>query len=162
MGRALASREADQAGGDAKDQDPERRSVKAFHEVLILDRRRGDVHDGPMSDEKKPDPVDDLKKGLGLLFRAAKTAVDELQTGKLEEAVKTGAREVGRAIENVTSTIDEQIFHGKARAKTEAAPPPAVQDAPPPAAQDARDTVTDAQAPRTDTQTPGTDTRTPE
>ena len=91
-----------------------------------------------MSDEKKPDPVDDLKKGLGLLFRAAKTAVDDLPTGKLEEAVKTGAREVGRAIENVTSTIDEQIFHNKSHAKPPTAPPPtppataaAAPDAPP-------------------------------
>jgi hypothetical protein len=93
-----------------------------------------------MSDEKKPDPVDDLKKGLGLLFRAAKTAVDELPTGKLEEVVKTGAREVGRAIENVTSTIDEQIFHNKPHGKAQSAPPPAppttataAPDAPPPA-----------------------------
>jgi hypothetical protein len=79
-----------------------------------------------MSDEKKPDPVDDLKKGLGLLYRAAKNAVDEIPTGKIEEAVKTGAREVGRAIENVTGVIDEQIFHNKPRSK-----PPAASDAPP-------------------------------
>jgi len=63
-----------------------------------------------MADEKKPDPVDDLKRGLGLLFRAARTAVDELPTGKLEDAVKTGVREVGRAIENVADTIDKQLF----------------------------------------------------
>jgi hypothetical protein len=66
-----------------------------------------------MADDKKPDPVDDLKKGLGLLFRAARTAVDELPTGKLEAAVKSGAREVGRAIENVTQTIDKELFHKK-------------------------------------------------
>jgi hypothetical protein len=85
-----------------------------------------------MSDEKKPDPVDDLKKGLGLLYRAAKNAVDEIPTGKIEEAVKTGAREVGRAIENVTGVIDEQIFQNKPRSKPPTAPPPA-----PPAATDA-------------------------
>jgi hypothetical protein len=78
-----------------------------------------------MSDEKKPDPVEDLKKGLGLLYRAAKNAVDEIPTGKIEEAVKTGAREVGRAIENVTGVIDEQIFHNKPRSKPPTAPPPA-------------------------------------
>ena len=84
-----------------------------------------------MSDEKKPDPVDDFKKGLGLLYRAAKNAVDEIPTGKIEEAVKTGAREVGRAIENVTGVIDEQIFHNKPRSKPPSAPPP-TPDAPPP------------------------------
>jgi hypothetical protein len=40
-----------------------------------------------MSDEK-PKPVDDLKAGLGLLFRAAKGAVDRLPTDKLEDVVK--------------------------------------------------------------------------
>ncbi len=95
-----------------------------------------------MSDEKKPDPVDDLKKGLGLLFRAAKNAVDEIPTGKIEEAVKTGAREVGRAIENVTGVIDEQIFHNKPRSKppaasTAPAAPVAVAPTAPPTAADA-------------------------
>jgi hypothetical protein len=67
-----------------------------------------------MSDEqKKPDPVDDLKKGIGLLFRAAKTAVDQLPTGKLEKVVVSGVKEVGRAIENVTDQIDRQVFGGK-------------------------------------------------
>jgi hypothetical protein len=67
-----------------------------------------------MSDEqKKPDPVDDLKKGLGLLFRAAKTAVDQLPTNKLEKVVVSGVKEVGRAIENVTDQIDRQVFRGK-------------------------------------------------
>ena len=67
-----------------------------------------------MSDDaKKPDPVDDLKKGIGLLFRAAKTAVDQLPTGKLEKVVVSGVKEVGRAIENVTDQIDRQVFGGK-------------------------------------------------
>jgi hypothetical protein len=67
-----------------------------------------------MSDTpKKPeeaDPVEDLKKGLGLLFRAAKTAVEKLPTGKLEDVVLSGAREVGRAIENVTSTVEKTVL----------------------------------------------------
>jgi len=79
-----------------------------------------------MSDAKKPDPVDDLKKGVGLLFRAARHAVEDLPTGKLEEVVKTGVREVGRAIENVADTIDKQLF------KKDSAPPAASPDAPPP------------------------------
>jgi hypothetical protein len=64
-----------------------------------------------MSDDKKPDPIDDLRKGLGLLFRAAKSAVDQLPKDKFEEAVLTGAREVGRAIENVTEQIEKQVFN---------------------------------------------------
>ncbi len=85
----------------------------------VLDTSAERAHNEGMADDKKPDPVEDLKKGLGLLFRAAKTAVDELPTGKFEEAVKSGAREVGRAIENVTNTIDKELFHKKS------APPPA-------------------------------------
>jgi hypothetical protein len=61
----------------------------------------------------KPDPVDDLKRGLGLLFRAAKTVVDKLPSDRFEEMVVTGVREVGRAIENVTDQIDRQVFGGK-------------------------------------------------
>ena len=78
--------------------------------------------------EDKPDPIEDVRKGLGLLFRAAKSAVTALPTDKLEEAVLSGAREVGRAIENVTQTIDKQIFKG---GKPEASPPtPPTEGAP--------------------------------
>jgi hypothetical protein len=65
-----------------------------------------------MSDDnsEKPDPIEDVRKGLGLLFRAAKSTLEQLPTQKLEEAVVTGAREVGRAIENVTEAIDQQLF----------------------------------------------------
>ena len=67
-----------------------------------------------MPDDEKPNAVDDLKKGLGLLFRAAKTAVDKLALpdgSKLEDVVMSGAREVGRAVENVADTIDRELFH---------------------------------------------------
>jgi hypothetical protein len=68
-----------------------------------------------MSDEnsekpEKPDPIEDVRKGLGLLFRAAKSTLDQLPTRQIEEAVVTGAREVSRAIENVTGAIDKQLF----------------------------------------------------
>lgn len=72
---------------------------------------------------RKADPVEDLKKGLGLLFRAAKGAVDQLPTDKLEDAVKTGAREVGRAIENVTETIEKEVFGIPAKKKASGPPP---------------------------------------
>lgn len=62
-----------------------------------------------MTDEK-PTPLQDVRKGLGLLFRAAKTAVERLPTGGVEEVVATSAREVGRAIENVASAIEREVF----------------------------------------------------
>jgi len=58
-----------------------------------------------MSDEK-PKPVDDLKQGLGLLYRAAKGAVDKIPTDKIESAMKDGAKEVGKAFETVATELD--------------------------------------------------------
>ena len=51
-----------------------------------------------MSEERKegqptpdpPDPIEDVRKGLGLLFRAAKSAIESLPTAKVEDAVLTG------------------------------------------------------------------------
>jgi hypothetical protein len=60
--------------------------------------------------DEKPNPLEDLRKGLGLLFRAAKTTIEKLPTGELEEAVLTGAKEVGRAIENVAHTVEQQVL----------------------------------------------------
>jgi hypothetical protein len=62
------------------------------------------------SDDDKPDPIEDVRKGLGLLFRAAKTAAQKLPTKNLEEVVVSGAKEVGRAVENVANTIEKQVF----------------------------------------------------
>lgn len=67
-----------------------------------------------MSDEK-PNPLEDVRKGLGLLFRAAKTAAQKLPTTKVEEVVATGAREVTRAIENVATTIEREVFGQRPR-----------------------------------------------
>lgn len=77
-----------------------------------------------MSD--KPSPVDDLKEGLGLIFRAAKTAVEKLPTDKLEDVAKDAAKEVSRAFESLGNELD------KAFGKTPVAPPP------PPAPSDAQ------------------------
>ena len=78
-----------------------------------------------MSNEDKPDPLDDVKKGFGLLFRAAKTAVEKLPTKGLEDAVLSGAREVGRAVENVATTIEQTVFNKpKPAAPASHAPPP--------------------------------------
>lgn len=62
-----------------------------------------------MTDDKPPDPLSDVAKGLGLLFRAARTAARKLPTKDLEEVVATSAREVGRAIENVAATIERGV-----------------------------------------------------
>jgi hypothetical protein len=81
-----------------------------------------------MSDDK-PKPVDDLKQGLNLLFRAAKGAVDKIPTDKIEGAVKDGAKEVGKAFESVATEIDKVITNVTTRPGS--APPP---HQPPPAA----------------------------
>jgi hypothetical protein len=75
-------------------------------------------------DPEKPNPIDDLRKGFGLLFRAAKTTLEKLPTDQIEEAVLTGAKEVGRALENVQHSVEEQ-FLGKSAAPKKEEPPPA-------------------------------------
>lgn len=61
-----------------------------------------------MSDDKRK-PVDDLKQGLNLLFRAAKGAVDKIPTSKIEAAIKDGAKEVGQAFESVANEVDRVL-----------------------------------------------------
>jgi hypothetical protein len=75
-----------------------------------------------MSDE--PNPFSDVRRGLGLLLRAARTAARKWPTKDLEDAVATSAREVGRAIENVAVTIEREVF-GKAGSAKPPSPPPA-------------------------------------
>lgn len=74
-----------------------------------------------MSDDKSSKPVDDLKQGLNLLFRAAKGAVDKIPTDRIEGAVKDGAKEVGKAFETVAGELD------KAFSKATGSSPPAAQ-----------------------------------
>jgi hypothetical protein len=85
-----------------------------------------------MSDDR-PNPLTDVRKGLGLLFRAARTAVSRLPKGDLEEAVVTSAREVGRAIENVATTLEREVLGTRGRGeapKNDAAPAPPKADDP--------------------------------
>ncbi len=88
-----------------------------------------------MSDDDKPNPIEDVRKGLGLLFRAARTTLEKLPTRDLEEVVTTGVREVGRAIENVGKTIERDMFGGKGEAKPPEPPaePPKPDEPEPPA-----------------------------
>jgi hypothetical protein len=67
--------------------------------------------------DDKPNALDDVRKGLGLLFRAAKTTVEKLPTKDLEEVVVMSAREVGRAIESVGKTIEREVFGKKGEAE---------------------------------------------
>jgi hypothetical protein len=88
---------------------------------LGLDIARARAHHSGMATDPKPSALQDLTKGLGLLFRAAKTTLQKLPTGELEEAVITSAKEVGRAIENVTQTVshtvEKQIFRRPSEAQ---------------------------------------------
>ena len=66
-----------------------------------------------MTEEKPPNPLTDLRKGLGLLFRAATTTARKLPKTNLckeiEDAVVTSAREVGRAFESVAGAIEREV-----------------------------------------------------
>ncbi|HEX3772574.1 MAG TPA: hypothetical protein VHV30_16965 [Polyangiaceae bacterium] len=71
--------------------------------------------------DDRPNPLVDVAKGLGLLFRAARTVVAKIPTGELEEAVVTSAKEVGRAFESVASTLEREVL-GRARRPPEEPP----------------------------------------
>ena len=97
-----------------------------------------------MSDDK-PKPVDDLKEGLGLLFRAAKGAVESIPTeklegvtgkiegvaGKIEGVAKDAAKEVGRAFESIGGEVDKLIHPNKGSQPPQGAAPPAANAAAP-------------------------------
>lgn len=80
--------------------------------------------------EDKPKPVDDLKEGLGLLFRAAKGAVESLPTDKIENVAKDAAKEVGRAFESLGSELEKVIHPPRPGTQPPAAPPAASAAAP--------------------------------
>ena len=88
-----------------------------------------------MSDDD-PNPLVDVAKGLGLLFRAARTAAKKLPSKELEEVVLASAKEVGRAFENVAATIEREVFRGGSRDRSrgwtshDAPPDPHGADAP--------------------------------
>ena len=105
-----------------------------------------------MSDDERK-PVDDLKEGLGLIFKAAKGAVDKVaKKDKLEHVVKDvetvardAAKEVGRAFESIGNEIDKAF--GKSGPGVDAPPPP---EAKPPAAQADPEAPPEANAPPKD------------
>jgi hypothetical protein len=87
-----------------------------------------------MADDKQ-NPLNDALKGLGLLFRAAKTVVERLPTKNLEETVVESAREVGRAIENVAAALEREVLGRKDDARNRQRPADAAsRDTPEPKA----------------------------
>ena len=81
----------------------------------------------------------DLKEGLGLLFRAAKTAVERFPTEKFEDVAKDAVREVGRAFETLGNEIEKVV--GKAAGLPD---PPHMQPEQPPSTDAPAPTETDA------------------
>jgi hypothetical protein len=65
----------------------------------------------PKKETEEGDPVADLKRGVGLLFRAAKNAAqqakdsakDNVQTERVEKAFKSGVDELHKAIDRLQS-----------------------------------------------------------
>ena len=105
-----------------------------------------------MPDEEKPNPLEDIRKGLGLLFRAAKTTIEKIPTKDLEDVVVTTAREVGRAVENVGKTIEREVVRVKDDLK-----PPTPGDGPR-VADDKPADATPPEPPKTDEPKPPTGT----
>lgn len=96
-----------------------------------------------MSDERDPNdakdeekPTEELKKGLGHLWRAAKGAAEavkkEVDRTEFGKAFEEAGRELGRAANNVVGRISTEIAKSTDKAKHESAPPPP----PPPAGED--------------------------
>ena len=84
-----------------------------------------------MSDDKS-DPVDDLKQGLGFLFKAAKGAVEKLPTEKIEGVAKDAAKEVSRAFETVGSEVQKAINKATGSEPPPGPPSPEAQAQQPP------------------------------
>jgi hypothetical protein len=82
-----------------------------------------------MSDDKKPNPLEDLKEGFGLIFRAAKTAVENLPTDKVEDVAKEAAKQVSKTFETIGNEMD------KVWSKATGFGPPKASPAPPAHAQ---------------------------
>lgn len=87
-----------------------------------LDRNGARGHSTGMSDDK-PKPMDDLKEGLGLLFRAAKGAVEKLPTTKVEEVAKDAVKEVTRAFDTIEKEIEKAFGKEPSPPRNEAPPP---------------------------------------
>ncbi len=55
------------------------------------------------------DPIEDVREGLGLLFRAAKGAVEKIPTKDLEKTVVEGVSEFGKMMGRFAETVGSEI-----------------------------------------------------
>ena len=76
-------------------------------------------------------PSDDLKEGLGMLFRAARNATKDLSAEKAEKAIYDSGSELGRVLSNVGKAMGDEL----SKAFGEKADEGAVPEAPPPASE---------------------------
>ena len=96
--------------------------VLAGQIASALDSEAWRGHLGATMSDEKSNPLKDVREGVGLLFRAAKWAVNKLPTDSVEEVVRTSAREVGRAVRNVAATIEREVMGNKTPASREPKP----------------------------------------
>lgn len=94
-----------------------------------------------MSDESKK-PLEDLKESLGLIFKAAKGAVEKLPTDKVEHVAKDAVKEVGKAFESIGAEADKMW-----KSATGTKPPEAKKEEPPAAPPAPEQPYDDAYAP---------------
>ena|GEM_PF-1215163 len=97
--------------------------MTAFGRSVRFTQRATVIIIARMSDDKQK-PVDDLKQGLGLLFRAVKGAVERIPTEQIESAVKDGAKEFGRAIDSFSTELDKAFHKASGTSSQPPAPPP--------------------------------------
>ena len=86
-----------------------------------------------MSDERKPS--DDLKEGLGLIFRAARTAAKQVDVSKIDKGLDKAISQASRVATNVGRAVADEInristnnpppWQGKDASNDVKEPPPA-------------------------------------
>ena len=104
--------------------------------TVMDESEKKEPEEPPTPHDEEEDPVADLKKGIGLLFKAAKSAAhrakdagggekvekafkngaddlqkafDRLRSDKLEGALKSSLQEIGRAVGNVAQTLEREL-----------------------------------------------------
>ena len=111
-----------------------------------------------MSEERKPS--DDLKEGLGLIFRAARTAAKQVDVAKIDKSLDRAVTEVGRVVSRVGRVVADEVN------RMASSPPPWSHSAPakgePPKADEGEGEVAASSPKASDTSAPpDTDASTP-
>ena len=70
-----------------------------------------------MNDQRKPS--DDFKEGLGLLFRAAKSAVQSVDVGKVDKTLNQVFTEAGRVASTVGKVVVDEVTRMSSSKKPE-------------------------------------------